>query len=265
MVALWGGPCVEVKLRVLRARMGSYRNIVFIILLTVRLWGVPEAVEARGIREDFQTWGVIFATGSFAMIDHRWTRFQYSMEAQGRFGNDSSTFSQGIIRPALGYAVTDHTSVWLGGDWVPPSDPFVMNDDFNEYRSWQQVLWSDTFSVGTVTSRGRFEQRFFDRPGTEEVGYRYRHLLKLSIPLPFLNPDVSLILADEIFVNFTHADVIPSRQGLEQNRAIAGFSYRINQTTTVECAYMNQYLSRNNTPQPDQLQHVLLTTILFNF
>ena len=245
--------------------IGILRTVVFAILLTAHLWGGPEPVEAREIEEDFQTWGVVFATGSFAGIDPRWSRFRYSMEAQGRFGSNSSRFSQGIIRLALGYALNERNSVWLGGDWVPTSRPFTLKDDFNEYRSWQQWLWSDEFSFGTFVSRSRFEQRFFDIPDTEDVGYRYRQLLKVSIPLPFMNPHVSLILADEIFVNLTHADASSIRQGFDQNRAIAGFAYRINQNTVVELAYMNQYLSRKETPRPDQLQHVLLTAILFNF
>lgn len=102
-------------------------------------------------------------------------------------------------------------------------------------------------------------------PGTEDIGHRYRQLLKVSIPLPFIAPGVGLILADEVFVNLTHADATSIRQGFDQNRAIVGFSCRVNQTTVVEIGYMNQYLSRKETPRPDQMQHVLLTTVLFNY
>jgi hypothetical protein len=197
-------------------RRGILRTVVFAIFLTAHLWGGSEPIEAREIEEDFQTWGVLFASGSFAGIDPRWSRLRYSMEAQGRFGNDSSRFSQGIIRPALGYALNEHNSVWLGGDWVPTSRPFALKDDFNEYRSWQQWLWSDELSYGTFVSRSRFEQRFFDIPETEDVGYRYRHLLKVSIPLSFVAPGINLILADEIFVNLAHADATSIRQGFDQ-------------------------------------------------
>lgn len=131
-------------------------------------------------------------------------------------------------------------------------------------RSWQQVLWSDHLSFGTVTSRSRFEQRLFDIPDTEDVGHRYRQLLKVSIPFLAIFPDVSLVLADEIFVNLIHADATSIRQGFDQNRAIARFAYRIDQSTVVEVVYMNQYLSRKETPRPDQMQHVMLTTIFFD-
>ncbi len=249
----------------MQTRIDGRKIIGFASLLTLLLSLLPESAVARSTDEDFQTWSTMIVTGSVAPSSQKWKSFKYWMEGQGRFGNDSSRFSQGIVRPALGYALNDHTSVWLGGDWVPTSRPFALKDDFNEYRSWQQVLWSDNLSFGTVTSRSRFEQRFFDIPDTEDVGYRYRQLLKVSIPLPFIAPDVSLILADEIFVNLSHADATSIRQGFDQNRAIVGFAYRIDRTTTIEIGYMNQYLSRKETPRPDQMQYVLLTTIFFNF
>ncbi len=235
-----------------------------VVVIVGHLQMLLTPAESRETAEDFQTWAGVVVTGSFASIDQEWNRFRFSIEGQGRFGNDSSRFSQGIIRPSLGYALNERNSVWLGGDWVPTSRPFALKDDFNEYRSWQQWVWRDELAGGTVTSRSRFEQRFFDIPGTEDVGYRYRHLLKISIPIPFITSGINLILADELFINLTHADASSIRQGFDQNRAIAGFAYRINQTTVVEVAYMNQYLSRKETPRPDQMQHVLLTTIFFN-
>lgn len=233
-------------------------------LLLASLTTVPDPAEGRDREEDFQTWGVVVATGSLGSLDQRWNRALYSLEGHGRFGNDSSRFSQGIIRPALGYALNAHHSVWLGGDWVPTSRPFAIRDDFNEYRSWQQWLWSDTFSFGTLVSRSRFEQRYFDIPDTEDVGHRYRHLLKVSLPIRLLDPDFNLILGNELFVNLTHADATSIRQGFDQNRAIVGFSYRVGRTTVMEIGYMNQYLSRKGTARPDQMQHILLTTLLLN-
>lgn len=246
-------------------RIGVRQIIACVSLVTVLSPAWPEPASARSTDEDFQTWGMIIVTGSVAPSSQTWKPFRYWMEGQGRFGNNSSRFSQAVIRPALGYAVNDRTSVWLGGDWLPTSRPFTLKDDFNEYRSWQQVLWSDSLSFGTVTSRSRFEQRLFDIPDTEDVGHRYRQLLKVSIPLPVIFSDVSLILADEIFVNLIHADATSIRQGFDQNRAIAGFAYRIDQSTVVEVVYMNQYLSRKETPRPDQMQHVMLTTIFFDY
>lgn len=220
------------------------KAVLFAIFMSVHQLVWPGHAAARSTVEDFQTWGMIIITGSVAPSSQTWKLFRYWMEGQGRFGNDSSRFSQAVIRSALGYAVNDRTSLWLGGDWVPTSRPFALRDDFNEYRSWQQVLWSDHLSFGTVSSRSRFEQRLFDIPDTESVGHRYCQLLKLSIPLPLIFPDVSLVLADEIFVNLIHADATSIRQGFDQNRAIAGFAYRIDRTTVVEIAYMNQYLSQ---------------------
>lgn len=133
--------------------MGVHRAISLTTLLALlSLLVLPGPVEGRDTDEDFQTWGIAIITGSVAPNSQTWKPFRYWMEGQGRFGNDSSRFSQAVIRPALGYAVNDRTSLWIGGDWVPTSRPFALRDDFNEYRSWQQVLWSDHLSFGTVSS-----------------------------------------------------------------------------------------------------------------
>ena len=193
-----------------------YGQVLACSILVFVLLAMPDPAGARRSVEDFQNWSVLIVTGSFAPLAPQLHSFRYWMEGQGRFGNDSSRFSQGVIRPALGYALNPRTSVWLGGDWVPTTQPFALNDAFNEYRSWQQLLWSDKLPFGTVTTRGRMEQRYFDIPNTKDIGYRYRHLIKLSIPLPFIHPAVSLVLADEFFVNLTHADATSIRRGFDK-------------------------------------------------
>ena len=84
------------------------------------------AVAERTV-EDFQTWGNITATGSLSAIN---PKLKWWLEGQGRFGNDSSRFSQGIIRPGVGYALNEKTTVWLGYAWIPTSLPFAGQSPF---------------------------------------------------------------------------------------------------------------------------------------
>ena len=58
------------------------------------------AEAAPSLREDFQTWTNITANGSFGLLDPRLTKYRFWLEGQGRFGNDSTTLSQGMVRPA---------------------------------------------------------------------------------------------------------------------------------------------------------------------
>ena len=89
--------------------------------------------------------------------------------------------------------------------------------------------------------------------------------VSIAITLPVIFPDVSLVLADEIFVNLAHADATWIRQGFDQTERSRGLPTESIRPQVVEVAYMNQYLSRKETPRPDQMQHVLLTTIFFNY
>ena len=225
---------------------------------------------AQDLDEDFQTWGNITAQGNFAPINPDLKRFRYWLEGQGRFGNDSSQFSQGIIRPGLGYSVTDKASVWLGYAWVPTSRPFALAHQYNENRIWQQLLWADNFSFGRLTSRSRFEQRFYDNdapiPGSNDVMHRFRQFVKLAVPMPFISPNVSFIIQDELFINMTSSKN-PGfiSEGFDQNRFFTGLAYKWNAVATTEIGYMNMYFNRPHSARPDQMMHILGVNLFLNF
>ncbi|MCP5245872.1 MAG: DUF2490 domain-containing protein [Burkholderiales bacterium] len=212
--------------------------------------------------EDFQTWGQITARGNFGALGNE--KVLWWVEGQGRFGNDSTRFSQGIIRPGIGYAVTDKISVWLGYAWIPTSVPFSgASGPYNEHRIWQQILWNDRFSFGSLQSRTRFEQRYFDIPGSTDVGYRVRQLFKLTVPIAEI-PNLSFVLANEIFFNTNDIDT-GTKGGFDQNRVFGGFGYRFTPVISGEIGYMNQYFNRNKVPRPDQMQHILGVNLFLNF
>jgi len=211
--------------------------------------------------QDFQTWGQIHATGKFESLgitNPKLANFRWWMEGQGRFGDNTSQFSQALIRPALGYQVNRTTSVWLGVAWAPTTQPFT-NRAFDEIRGWQQLLWSDRFSFGTLTSRTRFEERA--SPWTSSnVQHRYRQLVKLLIPIPQA-PGFGLVLQDEIFVGMNTADWGP-RTGFDNNRAFAGVAYTINKNARTEIGYMNHYLNKRSN---NLMDHVLSVNLFLNF
>lgn len=222
--------------------------------------------------EDFQTWGNITALGNFGALNPNnpdLKKFRWWLEGQGRFGNDSSQFTQSLIRPGLGYAITDKIIVWAGYAWAPTAQPISGKHPYDEHRLWQQVTWADNFSFGRLSARSRFEQRFFDHmvpdPGPNDVAYRFRQLIKLAIPMPFISPNISFVLADELFIamNTPHAGWIT--EGMDQNRAFGGIAYKINQVATAEIGYMNQYINRPHNTRPDQLIHILGVNLFLNF
>jgi hypothetical protein len=206
--------------------------------------------------EDFQTWGNVTATGSLGVISPNLQKMKYWLEGQGRFGNDTSQFSQGMLRAGLGYAVAEKVSVWLGYAFIPTDEPFAKKA-FDEHRIWQQVLWSDKFAGVTLTSRSRFEQRFMQTGS--DVGWRFRQLFKASVPVAY---DFSLVASDEYFANINKTN-FGADDGFDQNRAFVGVGYNFNQNIKTEVGYMNQYIRKANAP--DRQDHILSVNLYLNY
>jgi opacity protein-like surface antigen len=232
----------------------SKMRLILPLLIGLTLSG-PIAAKTS---EDFQTWGNITATGSLGVINPHLKNYKYWLEGQGRFGEDTSRFSQGMLRTGLGYALNDNTSLWLGYAFIPTDEPFAATP-FDEHRIWQQLLWSEKFSFGTLTSRSRFEQRFVQTG--EDVGWRFRQLLKLSTPLPYAT-DFSLVLTDEYFANINRTDW-NADDGFDQNRVFAGLGYNFDKNTRTEIGYMNQYIRK--AAAPDRMSHILSVNLYLNY
>lgn len=210
---------------------------------------------AEDLLEDSQVWSSILATGTLKPAGERW---RYWLEGVGRFGNDMSTLSQGIIRPAVGYALNDRASVWVGYAHIFTDTPFAKTS-FDEHRSWQQFLWSQPLGAATFSSRARLEQRFSDTG--PDTASRYRHLVKLVWPVKPL-PNVSAVAYDEVFINLDDVDWGP-QAGLDQNRAFIGMGYAFSKAVKTELGYLNQYIDRPT--NPDRMTHGLAINLVLTF
>jgi hypothetical protein len=247
---------------------------VLLALFGVALSGPAAAQQFADDATDFQTWGNITATGNFGFVnpDNQFlSKLKWWAEGQGRFGDDSSKFSQAIVRPGVGYQLTPTTSIWVGYAWTPTTTPYVKNT-YDEHRVWQQVLWSDKFSWGRLTARSRLEERFVPShigtasnpgdpsPANSTMAARYRQLIKASIPLSFA-PGFSYIIQDEAFVSLNDTDWVP-RRGFDQNRFFTGIGYAFNKNITGEVGYMNQYIIRRGS---NLMDHILSVNLFLNY
>jgi hypothetical protein len=129
---------------------------------------------------DMQTWVSLTTIGSIHSKNESLNHWRYWLEGQQRFGDDSSRFSQSLVRPGIGYALTANTSLWLGYAWIHTGLPFT-STPFAEDRIWQQLLWIKTNRYLTVSSRTRTEQRFLET--AHKTAYRIREQVKISVPL----------------------------------------------------------------------------------
>lgn len=201
--------------------------------------------------EDFRVWGVVTATGSLAPLNPDLSRWKWWLEGQARTREDASEMDQAFIRTALGYALKDNLSLWLGyGHFFPYP---VTGDANDENRIFQQLLWSTGTSLGKFTSRTRLEQRFFDK--NDDTGWRLREMLKLSHPLA---GPLNLVIADEVFINLNDTD-FGAESGFDQNRAFAGFNYAFSKQWNTEFGYLNQYIDRAT--GSDNMNHILLFSL----
>jgi hypothetical protein len=170
--------------------------------------------------EDFRIWGNVTARGNFGFIDPDLKRWHWWMEVQPRTRESGKEMDQLLIRPGVGYALTDHSTVWIG--YAHVTNYPVIGDTIHENRMGQQYQWSGPTPLGAFTSRTRLEQRWQDNGN--DTGGRFRQLFKFNWPFSF-HPAASFVAWDEVFVNLNRTDW-GARRGLDQNRGFAGLGYR---------------------------------------
>ncbi len=232
------------------------KNFIRLVSFVLTLLALPgHASEAI---EDFQAWGNITATGSLTPLNPKLEGWRYWLEGQGRFGNDSSRFSQSLIRGGLGYDLMEKLNLWLGYAYITTDRPFA-RDPFDEHRVWQQLLWTKPFALGTFMSRTRMEQRFMEIGN--ETGWRFRQFFKLTVPLEFA-PDFMWVAYNEVFVDLNKTDWKPAN-GFDQNRFFTGLGYRFTPNIHTEIGYMNQFIRRKN--NPDFVNHNLSVNFYLNY
>ncbi len=207
---------------------------------------------------DFGAWGAVQAQGSFVNSELEQNRWLWWMEGQVRLFNDASRFGQSIIRPGVGYKLSDHISIWSGYAWIYTSP--LGKDDIDEHRIWQQLSWGDAYSWGNLATRTRLEQRFVS--SGNDTGWRFRQLLKYTHPI--ISNRVYLSVWDEVFVNINNTDW-GANSGFGQNRAFAGIGIFIDpkHQYRFEFGYLNQFINREKST--NQMNHVISASLFIRY
>ena len=218
-------------------------------------------------QSDFRLWTPVYLTVKLP------SRFLAYMEANPRLGDDVTNIDQLLLRPALGYQLTENLSIWQGYAWVgnfnqkhtPPQSPF-----FQENRIFQQAIYTRKFSSFNFMSRTRMEERWIEH--SAGTALRFRQMLKVSYPLP-MAPDWSLVGYDEIFINLNSVDTVDDVRGggkapgagIDQNRFFLGVNKTFNQYFNVDIGYQNQMLnSRTLEGNANWINHILLLQFYIN-
>jgi hypothetical protein len=213
-------------------------------------------------KSDFRLWTPVYLTVSLP------SKFLAYMEVNPRIGDDVTNIDQLLLRPALGYQLTDKLSIWQGYAWVGhfnqkhtlPQSPF-----FEENRIYQQVNYKHTFSNMKLLSRTRLEERWIEH--ADGTAVRFRQMLRLDYPLP-IAPDWALVSYDEIFINLNTVGAVTGKgpaAGFDQNRFFLGVNKTFSQYINVDLGYQNQMINSRSLPgNANLINHIFLLQFFIN-
>lgn len=176
-------------------------------------------------------------------------------EVQSRVGNGLTDVQQLLLRPAVGYKLSDALTVYLGYAHVvlPRAD-----GDRNEERGFAQATWTiGKVGRGTLSSRSRLEARTLSNE--RDVGWRGREMLRFVHPIT--SPEkVRALVSAEVFVALNTTDW-GARRGFDQLRSFAGVEVPIGGKNTLELGYLNQWI--DDPGRASRVNHVAAISAFF--
>jgi hypothetical protein len=250
-------PAIESPVRFGAGRR-PWRKVVRICACALALLAL--AAEARAQSdEDGGVWLGAFANGALpSSVNNERSAWRLWTDVQVRFGDDASRFSQGIIRPGIGFVLGRGWTIWAGYAYVRTEPPYA-GVTANEQRIWEQASWARAIRTTALSSRTRLEQRFLSTG--KETGWRLREMVKVSQRLGAASI-WSAVVYDEYFVNVNSTD-FGAAAGSDRNRLFIGPGVKVSKSASVEVGYLNQYTFRTN--RPDRIDHVFSASLFWNF
>ncbi|TRD12225.1 DUF2490 domain-containing protein [Erythrobacter insulae] len=212
------------------------------ILLFAAAIAAVFASPAAATEDDFNVWG-----GQFIFVDlDKDGDWFVRAEAQERFTQDADRLGQLLLRSFVGYRLNETATVGGGYAYIL-TDP-VGPAQINEHRIYQEVTLTliNTEDGVKLTSRNRFEQRFFEEDG--ETGLRYRNQVQLTAPI---SEKTNLVLYTEPFIGVNETRF--NRGGVALWRNFAGVSFPVAKGVSFTPGYLNQYVVRSG---EDRMDHV---------
>jgi hypothetical protein len=157
-------------------------------------------------------------------------------EVQPRINDGVSRLTQLLLRPAIGYAVSDDLTIYQG--YARVIDAVENGPNLKEDRLFQQVTWN-VGKIGKleVQSRTRLEERW--RSDGDGMSLRVRQMMRFEYPLAPGRRRVAALGWSEAFVGLKSAQW-GGVEGFDQLRSFAGVEIPLPGTSTLEAGYLNQ-------------------------
>ena len=230
------------------------RFTICVLTAIVATCSASRAIRAQTVQDE-GVWTALFAQGDLAINSDDDGPFRWWFDGHARFLEDADGFAQSIVRPGLGYAISDQATLWAGYGWIRTSP--ITGADIDESRIWQQITWSKSVDPLRFAFRSRLEQRFLEIG--DETGWRFRQLVRVQHSMPAV-PHLSLVAWDELFIHLNDTDW-GAANGFDQNRVFVGLGWKCDPESSwrTEIGYLHQFIDRST--GADRSHHILSVNV----
>lgn len=239
----------------MKTRLKRLINILIVLCINI-----APVTASEDLYQDGGSWLQVVSETSLKFVDPKLVNGLLWWEGQLRFDNDWGHLYQSMLRSAIGYALNDRATIWLGYAWIPTQN--LGRSFSSEQDIWPAFRYVLPTRYGTFMFRTMMEANFLHGNG-DQIRIRPRQMIRFAHPLDF-EPRLSIIFYDEfnIKVNTTTAG---GKSGFEQNLAFAGLGWTVNNHLRLEAGYLNQYLEDPKYLGHNTMHHLITAASVITF
>ncbi len=227
------------------ASVSMTANLTSALAIPALFLSMPASAQTQ---EDTQLWTAVTVNGKLT------DTLVYAADGQFRLFDGLSRYGHTVLRGSIGIRVVPDLTISVG--YAHSNSNRVGQAWIAEDRAFEQFNWTIVQRSGVgLTTRGRLEQRSLENG--HETGWRYRQLVRLSVPLGDHAP--AIVVSEESFINLNATDW-GVRSGFDQHRGMIGLAFPLNDVATLEAGYQMQY---SNAQPRDRLNHIIPITLAF--
>ncbi len=215
---------------------------------------MAQTAKEKEINQQFQTWVSLNSVTKFS--EHWGVAADVHLRTNDFFQDNNFFF----LRGGIAYIPNSKFS-FTGGYahmWLAPRNP-TWSTFSDENRIYQQVQMNTKSGNVSILQRLRNEQRWQEiivndvETGKNKFSNRVRYLISTTIPIFKKKTAPSLVLSDELLIQFGK-DIVYNT--FDQNRFFVGIKQAINPKLSFDFGYMNVYQQKSTGYQYD-MNHTL--------
>ncbi len=229
-------------------------NLLKLLFILFPFLLLSQTVKQKEINQQTQTWVSLNSVTKFS--DHWGVAADVHLRTNDFFQDNNFFF----LRGGIAYIPNSKFS-FTGGYahmWLAPKNP-TWSTFSDENRIYQQVQMNTKSGNVSILQRLRNEQRWQEiivndvETGKNKFSNRVRYLISTTIPIFKKKTAPSLVLSDELLIQFGQ-DIVYNT--FDQNRFFVGIKQSINPKLSFDFGYMNVYQQKSTGYQYD-MNHTL--------